>query len=849
MKEMRKPYLARAWAPALALLAAVSFIGQVHWLPAQFALVAEIKTDKPARLQLRYNRGYGNRQEGVSTRIVEKTGEFVRVRFPIQVNSAHDLRLVNLGFGHALDIRGLALQPLGGATRTITATDLSPNSPDKSETRLTQIGGTIHVESNGAEPLVLHIDQDSRIPASRLAQLLQWLFVVPLSFAAIGVILISRRHTRPRAGQPSEAEDAGCNSRRARNIVISTLAGAYFVFSFLGLNGSSAAVWSHYADREMPTAGVLFGSPKEIRSDEWLIQTPWIFSQALRTPALSVSNPSIGSDVTPLVTNLPVRHWSTWFRPQMWPFFILNPERAFAFYWNFKTFGLLLSAFLFFGVLSGGKTLLDLAGALFLTFSPFIQWWLSTPTCLPEMLAMVLTALWLVAVVGRTHLRWQAALAAVALVVATENFIFCCYPRFQIPLAYLAVALVLAMILAPKKADELRQFRVCCLGLTLLLIAFATWRWSRDVAEVVRITSLLSYPGQLRFTGGGFEWRRLFDPFLEFSMTGDRFPERLENASEAAGFLFLAPILAARVLWDAGRRRVDGMLVIPLVLIAFAIVYMAVGIPQWLATLSGWSYVSPVRAQLLVGVATSILLFRWLASGEEESLSATNRWLIFGVGLLLLLPVLRLTNVGLGHFEASSVVVATAICFGLVGLCIWQRSAVSACLLLVVPQFYACALVNPIAQGVPAITRSPTFQWLAKAHENKPGGNWIVLGGSLRAQLFPEFVKATGADVLGGMRCNPDYPTLRLLDPAGKFRALTDRYAWIHFKKEDGDMPVFEAAEGLAYDIRIPLRVGLLDQLNVKHILEVDLPMNEEAALPGFSVTARQDGCRLLQRD
>jgi hypothetical protein len=844
MIEVMKPYLERAWMPALAILAALSFIGQVHWLPAQFALVAEIKTDTPARLQLRYNRGYGNRQEGVATRIIEKTGEFVRVRFPIQVNSIHGLRLVNLGFGQALDIRGLTLKPLGGAARMVTAADLSPNSPDKSDTRLTEIDGTIHVEWNGTEPLVLHLDQGARIPASSLALLLQWFFVVPLSIAAIGLIVISRRPL----GVQSTGHAAWLNSPRARNIVISTLIAAYFAFSFLGLNGSSTALWRYYADREMPTAGVLLGSPKEVRSDEWLIQTPWIFSQALRIPALSVSNPSIGGDATPLVTNLPVRHWSTWLRPQMWPFFIANPERALAFYWNFKTFGLLLSAFLFFGVLSGRKTLLDLAGALFLTFSPFIQWWLSTPTCLPEMLAMVLVAFWLVAVVLRTELRWRAALATAGLVMATESFVFCCYPRFQIPLAYLAGALFLAMIVVPKKADELRKFRVGCLGFTLLLLAFLTWQWWRDVAEIVRITSLLSYPGQLRFTGGGFEWRRFFDPFLEFSMTGDRFPERLENASEAAGFLFLAPILAARVVWDAIRGRADRMLVIPLLLIAFTIVYMTVGIPQWLATISGWSFVSSVRAQLLVGVATAILLIRWLASGEEESLSITRRWLIFGAGLLLFLPVLRLTNVGLGHFESPGVVAATAICFGLVLLFIWQRSAVAACLLLVVPQFYACAFVNPIAQGVPAITRSPIFHWLAKAREDKPDGNWIVLGDTLRAQLFPEFIKATGANVLGGMRCNPDYPTLRLLDSAGKYRALTDRYAWVHFKKGDGDIPVFEAAEGLAYDIRIPLRVDLLDQLNVKHILEVDLPTNNDA-VPGFSVTAIRDGCRLLERN
>jgi hypothetical protein len=140
------------------------------------------------------------------------------------------------------------------------------------------------------------------------------------------------------------------------------------------------------------------------------------------------------------------------------------------------------------------------------------------------------------------------------------------------------------------------------------------------------------------------------------------------------------------------------------------------------------------------------------------------------------------------------------------------------------------------------------FHWLTSARQNKPDANWIVLGNTFRAELFPEFIKATGADVLGGMRANPDYSMLRLVDPAGKYRAITDRYAWIHFKKLEGDAPIIEAAEGLAYDIKIPLRVDLLDQLNVQHVLEVDMPMND-APLPGFHLVGIENGCRLLERD
>ena len=376
---------------------------------------------------------------------------------------------------------------------------------------------------------------------------------------------------------------------------------------------------------------------------------------------------------------------------------------------------------LFFGVLTGGKTLLDLAGALFLTFSPFVQWWFSTPTCLPEMLAMLFFALWLSAIVFHGRVRWRVATAAACLIIAVENFIFCCYPRFQIPLVYLAAALLLGGLITSKERDELRTFRLCCISLVITAVALVTWCWWRDIAEIVRITSLLSYPGQIRSSGGGFEWNRFFDPFLEFSMTGDRFPEQLANACEAAGFLFIAPLLALPAIRDAVRGRIDWLLAVQLALIAGVVFYMIVGIPMWAAKASGWAYVYSGRANLLVGVATTIALVRYLARGEKEVSAMSTRLCIFAGWVLLLIPVLNLTNVRLGHFETSSTIVATAFLFGLIAMCIWMRSVVAACVLLIVPQFYACALINPIARGVPGITQSGVLHWLAEARKNKPG--------------------------------------------------------------------------------------------------------------------------------
>lgn len=825
----------------------VSFIGQVHWRPAQFTLVGEVKTDAPAWLQLCYHRGQKNPQDGIATAIIEKTGEFVPVRFPIEINNAYFLRIVNLGFGRTLELRSLALKPLGGPPRPFSAAELAPDSPNPTATRFLQTGNIIRVESNGTQPLVIHLAPGSRVANSTLASLLQWIFCLPLLLGAAG--LLWSWHRWPSAKpDPGDSDQTGWfETTKARTFVVSALISAYFLTSFLGFNGSSTAFWRYYADREMPTAGVLAGFPQAVRSDEWVLQTPWIFSQARQNPRFPVNNPSIGGDETPLVTNLPVRHWSTILRPQMWPFFLAPTEAAFGFYWNFKTFGLLIGAFLFFGVVTGKKILLDLAGALFVTFCPFLQWWFSTPTSLPEMVAMILLALWLSATIARARARWQILVATPALVMAVENFLLCCYPRFQVPLAYFAAALLLGGLVPRPARDNMRRFRVGAFvfaGAAVLLLTAASWR---ATADIIRVTSLLSYPGQVQFTGGDFEWSRFFAPFLEFAMTNDRFPQRYENASEAAGFLFLAPFLLIAAVRDAIRKKADPVLLVALALVAATICYMTVGIPMWAARLSGWSYVYSGRANLLVGLATAVGLIRLLARKEISPLRRTPM-VVFLISLTLLLPILGSVNTHSGHFESNSTVAATALFFALVSVSIWKRAALATCALLIVPQLYACALINPVVRGLPAITESRTLRWLSEAHRRQPTGNWIVLGDSLRALIFPEFVKATGANVMGGTRCNPDYEMLAVVDPARKYKALTDQYGSIHFKKTNDEAANIEPAEGLGYTIRLPFKQDLLDRLGVSHILEVDLPDSQDVP-PGFHVSERREGCRLLERD
>src|SRR4029450_11066195 len=78
------------------------------------------------------------------------------------------------------------------------------------------------------------------------------------------------------------------------------------------------------------------GRGKPIRGDEWNYHTPAILNQVYRAAPFSVETSALGTDSASLIANIPVRHFTTVFRPQFWGFFLFSPAYGFSFYWQFK---------------------------------------------------------------------------------------------------------------------------------------------------------------------------------------------------------------------------------------------------------------------------------------------------------------------------------------------------------------------------------------------------------------------------------------------------------------------------------------------------------------------------------
>lgn len=828
---------------SLIALCVALFSMDAIWHPAPFVLQMGVKGERASRLRLSYDTGKGIRSQDSNTQWIDASAEFTTVRFRIDAPRFKELRLTQVDSAIPLELRSITLHRFPAQRIKINPFELKPAEGIATITHLSAV--TRLVPSSGAGGATIAIQFPQEFVESPLSAGLRTGAVALLGLAAVAFLWWGRSTS----GQRSEPETQPAPRISGRMAIVSFLTAAYLLTSVFELNQSSSAIWRYFADWETPGHSLLAGSPKDIRGDEWGTETPWIVAQSRHVPPFSLSNSNIGEDKAPLLTNLPVRHWSMLFRPQMLGFFFLNFERAFAFYWNFKWFGLLLAAFLFFEIFSGGKTLIALAGALFILFSPYIQWWFSTPAAMPEMLTMLFFALWSILLILRTRSPWRIAGAGLVLFVALGQFVFCCYPRFQIPLFYLG-AVVVGSVLVDRAREKFLPIRVAVLGGAFLLAGAVACVWYRDVAGLIHQLSGFAYPGQILSVGGFYPWWGLLAPFLEFSMNEEHWPSGFMNVCEAAGFLFVAPLLLAGVIDDIARRRFDAILLSVAGFVFLAFVFMVWGIPLWLAKGTGWAYVYATRAHLVVGVGSTIGLVRYLSRPDSNprQRSFALELLLLGVIAFLLWEILGVVNTRLGEFASATSVAAAALFFALVFFCLWTRKAAPALALLLLPTLLANGLTNPVGRGLPGFEQSELRRWLSEHERLDRAAKWIVLGRTGRGRSMPEFVKTTGANVLGGVRITPDREMVHVLDPENKYPDVYNRFAWITFVPGSDPTPVFKLTFLNSYDIQLPLRTDIFDQLGVRYILAVDLPV-EETTVPGFQMIGERANCRLWMRE
>lgn len=501
------------------------------------------------------------------------------------------------------------------------------------------------------------------------------------------------------------------------------------------ISGSSVSIY--YKNLYGSTAqdpGLLFGSPRSIRSDEWEVQTAQTAAQAKAGFPRTNKNIGDGQNMEAIV-DTPYKNWTTVFKPQNLGFLVLPFANAFAFKWWFLSLMLVLGCYFFILTLLPKKRLLAALASLCLLFSPFIQWWYQTITLAPIFysffIAIAAIQVWR-AKTRNTRIAW-----ALGLSYAIVGFFVVLYPPFQIPCALVMTVFLLGYFI---EQGYLTNSKILMPGLRSSLVALviasaciAGFISSGYTAINAARNSL--YPGKRVGTSGHFESQFLLANFLDSQLQlTHKARNYVANQSEASNFILLSPILSVAVLFILAqeRRRKKStdwpLLMTTLLFLLFMVRLFVPGTDILFKPL----LMEPVpNARLLIGIGLVsfvqlILVVRHLIKSPKV-MSVSLAFLLGIAALVVNISVaLDVRREYPGYVHNLPLIITLATIPAIVITLFLLRRFYAGFILFLVFSLGSSALVNPIYRGTGPLIGSELSQEITAVGKTDPESKWAV---------------------------------------------------------------------------------------------------------------------------
>lgn len=601
-----------------------------------------------------------------------------------------------------------------------------------------------------------------------------------------------------------------------------------FVLSFLLLimlvsfkiSGSSMGCWKLFlGDGE---SGIRLGEPRVWRSDEWGTLTPLCFRQQYNTlGSYNRYSQTLGSILTDnmLVYGQPSWDILTLFRPFYWGYLFFGSDRGLSWFWCSRLIVLFLSWFELGMLITDGQKKLSVMLSICVSFAPFLQWWFAI-NGLVEMLiygaCFVLGSNYLV---SRAFNPRKIAVA-VGMAVCAVGYVLTFYPTWMVPVAWGFVPLFLWVVIWKFDRKVLRRvdvvpwlliFVITAAGLTVL--AVTSW-------DVIKAELNSVYPGNAPSSSGGtgLWWMMKYPISLvsRFSMN--------ELIVENSSIICFAPAGFILALWVIIKeKKKDPLLILLPGMNLFLAWYYCVGIPKWLAKMLLLSFVNSNRGPQVLGFLRLTLFVRAVALKEK----APKRWLAALAAVISSAVPMRLA-LGFTKYEpgglryeyfdtAEKILVVWAI-LAVVFYLLYRarKSKYTMAVLGVCTVVLASSIwINPVAKGVPEITKSETMQQIRDLVKEDPKAIWLVVDMAYPATNIPAMA---GADCLNTTQTYPQKTRWEMLDQEGEYEDIYNRYC--HIRASLGSKTMLELVS--TDYVEVTLSPEDLKKLNIRYIVSTN---------------------------
>lgn len=606
----------------------------------------------------------------------------------------------------------------------------------------------------------------------------------------------------------------------------------------LNLNGSSIANWNSFGVREtvsgirsetktvddyqgiqklklwIPSLSrnddTIIGSPRPIRSDEWLVQTPFYLSQVKTgNHFINKSYQDSGQNMM-LAYNVSSWHISTIGKPFNWGFLFLGASRGLSWYWSFKIIALLLLSYEFAMILTSKRKILSVVSSFWITFTPTVQWWFMQH--LGDVVFFSLLIMVSIYHYFNSEKKVFKIIMAINLIIALIGFPLIIYPAFQVPFAYVIMAFTAIQLFKALKNKKVKLFDVIVVAVTLFVSLMIDALTIYQSWDAISATLHTVYPGKRISLGGEYTWKNLsdflFNIFLPFKTP--QVSNQVELSSSFNFLLYILLILPFVIKREDIKKNIFGIiLVIYSLMLMF---YSIVGIPTILAKLTLFSYVPFSRSwqsMSVIAVFASVWFISFIWDRLERiKLTKILPSLLF-VTILYLYRGLTddIYKNYLGRFTTISFIVIMLVAF----ICIlYRKNRIFYSILLVIIATGGLT-VNPVTHGIGVIENKLLSHEVESIVEKNPNAIWM----SDSTNLY-HFVQMFGAKGIDGVRFYPDKQLMTKIDKQNQYEEVWNRYAHLKYsltnEKTSMTAPVPD-------NVNINLNIKELKDLNVKYIL------------------------------
>lgn len=613
------------------------------------------------------------------------------------------------------------------------------------------------------------------------------------------------------------------------------------VMTILNVSGSSVGVYGVSAGQTPEESGLITGVVRPIRSDEWLVRTPWLMSQ-IHNGLPTQTKSGFGPVDAGVVGDLPTRSLDLLVRPHHVTSWFLPPDRALAAEWWIWHLLMMSGIYTFVIAISQHRGAGVLASFV-LALSPSTQWWLAPGTFTTVGYGTLAGGLAVLAFQARGRRR-QIGLSALAGWSAA-----CMLSTLYVPWIITTTIVVSCAVLPVvgfrlwSATDPRWQFSTLVRVMSVMGAVFLVLIASYVVrhSEAIQAIGETVYPGQRTGERGGtLNPATVFGAPFDFLAYG---PQTVNingtNQSEnSSGIVFALPVAVVFFgLLAAGKRlreskeglALTGLLAGSAILAAWAFLPL----PAYVGRFVLLDRVPPGRLPPAISLVSALALGALVSYTHNNKVAVSKS---VRVAAILVFSFVQLWAAGLYRVELNEVnpwrtilvILVLVIGWAFVTSSRWIVGAV----ILVAFGLVQTAHINPLQHGAEVLLDNPVSQLIKKVESsNAKDSGWLMLGGDVYVRGS---IEATGVDFLSGISRYPNHEMWEKLDPTRQYADAWNRYA--HLVVETGlpgSSPVISTPQADVVKVVIDPCDSRISTLGVTKIVTQDFVLSGCGALVG----------------